>query len=141
MSLTDAKVRLIINQLADPGTAHAAAHVLAEEARRRGKLVSDLIAESLAPAQASAPPPPSFSDVEEDSDRIEVAIGKRINFNCFGLRAEILGETEKAWLTRTPAGGETWLPRSQVEHHGEDAVGRAIFIVPAWLWRRKGLAS
>ena len=44
-------------------------------------LVSDLIAESLAPAQASTPPTPSFSDVEADSDRIDVAIGKRINFS------------------------------------------------------------
>ena len=77
MSLTDAKVRLVINQLADPGTAHAAAHVLAEEAKRRKVLVADLVAESLAPTRASAPPPPKFSDV--DDDRIDVAIGKRIN--------------------------------------------------------------
>jgi hypothetical protein len=138
MSLTDAKLRAVVNLLGDPLQAHAAAHVLAEEAKRRSMLVSDLIAQSLAPAQASTPPTPSFSDVEADSDRIDVAIGKRINFAAYGLRAEILGETEKAWLRRTPAGGETWLPKSQVEHHGEDAAGRAIFIVPAWLWRKKG---
>jgi hypothetical protein len=136
MSLTAAKLRLVINQLADPGTAHAAAHVLSEEAKRRGKLVSDLIAESLAPAKASAPPPPKFSDV--DDDRIDVAIGKRINFNCFGLRTEVLAETEKAWCVRLPAGGETWLPKSQVENHGGDPQGRAIFVIPNWLARKKG---
>jgi hypothetical protein len=144
MSLTAAKLRLTINQLANPGTAHAAAHVLAEEAKRRGKLVADLVAESLAPTKTSAPPltapAPSFSDVvvDSDDDRIDVAIGKRINLNAYGLRAEVLGETEKAWLTRTPAGGETWLPRSQVEAHGEDAVGRTIFVLPSWLARKKG---
>ena len=39
---------------------------------------------------------------------------------------------------RTPAGGETWLPRSQIERHGEDPQGRAIFVIPVWLARRKG---
>ena len=136
MSLTAAKLRAVVNLLSDSLQAHAAAHVLAEEAKRRGVLVADLVAESLAPTQASAPPPPKFADV--DDDRLDIAIGKRINFNAYGLRAEILGETARAWRTRTPAGGESWLPKSQVEHHGEDAVGRAIFIVPAWLWRKKG---
>ncbi len=136
MSLTDAKLRSVINLLGDPLQAHAAAHVLSEEAKRRGCLIADLVAESLAPAQASEPPPPNFSDV--DDDRVDVAVGRRINFNVYGLRAEVLGETGKAWRTRAPGGGESWLPKSQVEHHGEDAVGRAIFIVPAWLWRKKG---
>jgi hypothetical protein len=136
VSITDAKLRAVINLLGDPLQAHAAAHVLAQEAKRRKMLVADLVAESLAPTQASAPPPLKFSDV--DDDRIDVAIGKRINFNAYGLRAEILGETGKAWLTRTPSGGETWLPRSQVEHHGADAVGRTIFVLPSWLARKKG---
>lgn len=136
MTFSDAKLRAVVNLLGDPLQAHAAAHVLAEEAKRRGKLVADLVAESLAPAQASAPPPPKFADVDED--RIDVAVGKRINLSAFGLRTEVLAETEKAWCVRTPAGGETWLPRSQVEHHGEDAVGRTIFIVPSWLARKKG---
>jgi hypothetical protein len=138
VSLTAAKLRAIVNLLGDPLQAHAAAHVLAEEAKRRGKLVSDLIEESLAAARGSAPPPPRFSDIEADSDRIDVAIGKKINLNVFGLRAEVLGETAKAWLARTPAGGETWLPRSQVKHHGEDPAGRTIFVLPSWLARKKG---
>ena len=37
MTLTDAKLRLIVNQLADAGTAHAAAHIISEEAKRQGK--------------------------------------------------------------------------------------------------------
>jgi SH3-like domain-containing protein len=137
VSLSAAKLRLIVNQLADPGTAHAAAHVLAVEAKERNVLVADLVAQALAPPQASSStPPPTFSDI--DSDRIDVAVGKRINFNVYGLRTEVLAETEKAWRMRTPAGGETWLPKSQVEHHGEDAVGRAILVLPMWLARKKG---
>lgn len=139
MTFSDARLRAVINLLSDPLQAHAAAHVLAEEAKRRRLLVADLVAESLVPTQAWAPPPPKFSDVVVDSDRIDVAIGKRINFNAYVLRAEVLGETAKAWLTRTPAGGETWLPRSQAERHGSDAVGRAIFVLPPWLARKKGL--
>jgi hypothetical protein len=137
MTFSDAKLRAVINLLSDPLQAHAAAHALAQEAKRRKMLVADLVAESLAPTQAASPPPPKFSDV--DDDRIDVAIGKRINFNAYGLRAEVLGGSEKAWLTRTPAGGETWLPRSQVELRGEDAVGRSIFILPTWLAKKKGL--
>jgi hypothetical protein len=81
VTFSDAKLRAIVNLLGDPLQAHAAAHALAEEARRRKMLPADLVAASLAPAQASAPPPPKFSDVEADSDRIDVAVGKRINFN------------------------------------------------------------
>ena len=47
----------------------------------------------------------SVGNGDVDDDRIDVAIGKRINFNAYGLRAEILGETAKAWRARTPAGG------------------------------------
>ena len=102
MSLTAAKVRAIANLLSDERQAHAAAHVLAEEAKRRGVLVADLITEALAPAQASAPPPPKFSDV--DANRIDVAIGNRINFHAYGLRTEILHETDRAWRVRMPTG-------------------------------------
>jgi hypothetical protein len=62
-----------------------------------------------------------------------------INPDVCSLRSEILAQTPKAWLTRVPSGGEVWLPKSQVEHHGEDAIGRAIPIVPLWLARKKGL--
>lgn len=136
MTFSDAKIMAVINLLGDPLQAHAAAHALAQEAKRRKMLVADLVAESLAQAQPSTAPAPKFSDV--DDDRIDVAIGKRINFDTYGLRAEILGETNRAWLARAPGGGEFWLPKSQCQHHGADAVGRAIFIVPAWLWKKKG---
>jgi plasmid stability protein len=136
MSLTDAKVRGLTNLLSDPLQAHAAAHLLSEEARARGLLVADLIAKAISPAQPSTAPAPKFSDVNDD--RIDVAIGKRTDFNAYGLRAEVLGETDRAWLARTPGGGESWLPKSQCQHHGADAVGRAIFIVPARLWKKKG---
>jgi hypothetical protein len=45
-----------------------------------------------------------------------------------------------AWLVRTPVGGKAWLPKSQVGRRGEDAVGRALLIVPGWLWRKNGFA-
>lgn len=137
MTFSDAKLRAVVNLLSDPLQAHAAAHALAQEAKRRKMLVADLVAESLAPTQAASPPPPKFSDV--DDDRIDVAIGKWINFNAYGLRTEVLGATAKAWRARMPTGGEAWLPRSQVQHHGEDAVGRSIFILPTWLAKKKGL--
>jgi hypothetical protein len=135
VTFSDAKLPSIINLLADERQAHVAAHALAEEAARRKMLVADLVM-SLAPSRTAGPHPPKFSDV--DDNRIDVAVGKKINFNTYGLRAEILGETARAWRTRTPRGGETWLPRSQVEHHGEDTVGRGIFILPVWLARREG---
>jgi len=139
MALTDAKLRLIVNQLADSGTAHAAAHILAAEAKERGLLVSELLA-GLGPptpaAPGATPAPPPEPDPE---DSIDVAIGKRIDSATYGLQAEVHHESEKAWLVTSPVGGpEVWLPKSQVEHHGEDAIGRAIFILPTWLARKKG---
>jgi hypothetical protein len=107
-------------------------------------LVSELIASvSGAPAAATettpSAPSPSFSDVEADSDRIEIAIGKRINFNVYGLRAEVHHETDRTWLVASPTGGpQVWLPKSRVEQHGADAAGRMIFTLPMWLARRKG---
>jgi hypothetical protein len=108
-------------------------------------LVSELIASVSGAAAAGtsampSTPSPTFSDVEADSDRIEIAIGKRINFNCYGLRAEVHHETDRAWLVTSPIGGpQIWLPKSQVEHHGEDAVGRSIFVIPMWLARKARL--
>jgi hypothetical protein len=43
----------------------------------------------------------------------------------------------RAPATPWPIESETWLPKSQVRHHGEDAAGRAIFVVPIWLARKK----
>ena len=89
-------------------------------------------------AIAPAARPPAFSDIDDEND-IEIAIGKRINAENYGLRSEILHETDKAFLVRTPGRKQAWLAKSQVEHHGEDAIGRAILIVPMWLARKAGL--
>jgi hypothetical protein len=132
MTLAAAKFRAVVSLLSDPLRAHAAAGVLATEAKARNVLVSDLIAGALAPPP---PPAPEFSDV---ADTIDTPIIRRINPEVCGLRAEILAQTPKAWLTRAPS-GEVWLPKSQVEHHGEDAIGRPILIVPLWLARKKNL--
>jgi hypothetical protein len=132
--LSSDKLRRIVNQLADSGTAHAAAHILAEEAQRRNILVSDLVAQALAPT-APAQAPPAFSDVG-------AAAGRRINSTIYGPQAAIRYETDKAWLVASPVGGpDVWLPKSQTEYHGDDLLGRAIFVLPNWLARRKGLLS
>jgi hypothetical protein len=143
MSLSYATLRSIVNMLADERSAHVAMAKLRDAARERRMLVSELIASvssgEAAPARSSAPPPPTFSDVEADSDRIEIALGKRINSNAYGLRAEVHHETDRAWLVASPTGGpQVWLPKSQVDQHGEDAAGRMIFTLPIWLARRKG---
>jgi hypothetical protein len=131
-ALSPCKLRAIINLLSDPMQAGAAAHILAQEAERRGVLVADLIAEALAPPAAETPAP-------DPSDSIDVAIGRRIDGDTYGLQAEVHYETDRAWLIASPTGGpEVWLPKSRVERHGEDPVGRAIFILPIWLARKKG---
>jgi hypothetical protein len=142
MALSDARLRSIVNQLADPGTAHVAAHILRREAAERRVLIDDLVAIALAPPAPATPTAraasaPAFSVV--DDDRLETSIGKRINSAAYGLRSEILAETDKAWLARTPNGAEAWLPKSQVELHGSDPSGRAILILPLWLARKRGL--
>jgi hypothetical protein len=149
MTLNSAKLRSIVNLLSDSLQAEAAAAILTREARARGVLVADLVAEALAPAPSHSPPPdhaptsssrpasaPAFSDVDDGDPKTTIA--SSINSDFFGLRGEILAETERAWLARAPGGGKTWLPKSQVRHHGGDAAGRAILILPMWLARKKG---
>jgi hypothetical protein len=70
MTLSSAKLRAVVNLLADPLQVHAAAHVLAEEAKARGVLVSDLIAGILAPT----PPPPSAPEFSDVADSIDTTI-------------------------------------------------------------------
>jgi hypothetical protein len=142
MALSDSKLRAVVNLLSDPLQAHVAAHILSREAKERGVLVADLVAQTLAPAPQAAP---AFSSVDSFTQDQE-SIGKQINSEAYGLRSNIINETEKAWLVRRPEKGRwdeeanIWLPKSQVEHRGEDSSGRAILIVPMWLARRKGLA-
>jgi hypothetical protein len=74
VTLSAAKLRLIVNQLADPGTGHAAAHILATEAKARGVLVSDLIASTLVPTApptppSSSPPEPRAASTDSISNR------------------------------------------------------------------------
>jgi hypothetical protein len=138
MTLTAARLRAMVNLLADQRQAHAVANLLAEAARARGMLISDLVAEALTSSSGASTSAPTFSEID-DADRT-TAIESPINANFFGLRTQILGETPKAWLARTPARGEVWLAKSQVEHHGEDAAGRAILIIPTWLARKTKLA-
>jgi hypothetical protein len=135
MSMTDVKLRKVVNLLADPLQAHAAANILAVEAKERGVLVSDLIATMLAPSSMATP---TFTNVKAESDNPFAGVGKRINRDHYGLCAFITHETDKAWLVQSPDGEDVWLPKSQCEHHGEDPDGRAILIVPAWLARKKG---
>ena len=131
MALTGDKLRKVVNMLSEPLQAHAAAHLLSVEAKERGVLVADLIADVLAPPpMATSAVAPTFSDV---------ATGRRVNRETYGLQSFIFRETTKAWLVETPDGADqVWLPKSECEHHGEDSVGRAILVVPMWLARKKG---
>lgn len=134
MTLTSAKLRSVVNMLSDPLSVGAAANILATEAKERGLLVADLVAEALAPPPAEAAP--SWGNVaDEDGPYV-----KRIDALHVGLVAEIVHETEKARLVATPNGSEVWLPKSQCEDHGEDSIGRTILILPKWLARRAGIA-
>jgi hypothetical protein len=126
--ITGAKLRAIVNLLADPLQAHAAANILAKEAAERKVLVADLIAEGLDLAEEPLAEPESLTKPE----------GKVLNDESYGLQSLITAATEKAWLVDSPNGGETWLPRSQCQSHGLDAYGRTILIVPMWLARKKG---
>jgi hypothetical protein len=139
MTLSASKLRAIINLLADPLQAGAAANILANEASERGVLVADLIADTAPPV--SAPPTaaepdtaPAWREVEEDG-----AYTRRIDAQRIGLVADVVSETPKAWRVELPNGELAWLAKSQCEHHGEDPKGRAILIVPRWLDFQIGL--
>jgi hypothetical protein len=122
--------------LADEQSGLAAMAKRREAAAERRMPVFDLtasVAASEAPSSAPPSPAPSAS--------IDVAIGQQMTTTPYGLRSEIRYETERAWLMTSPVGGETWLPKSQCEHHSEDPVSRAIFIIPNWLARKKGLSD
>ncbi len=134
MTLTPQKLRAVVNLLADPLQAAAAANILATEAAQRKLLVADLVAEAMSPAPA-APSWRNVATVDEGGPYV-----RRIDADHVGLVSEIKYSTEKAWLVETPNGGETWLPKSQCQEHGEDALGRAILVVPKWLARRAGIA-
>jgi hypothetical protein len=130
MPLSATKLRAVVNLLADPLQAHAAANILATEARKRGVVVADLIASS-AIAPPPSPPPPSQP------------IGsyvRLIDSEHVGIVSELIHETPKAWLVGKPGDGEPiWLPKSQCQCHGEDHRGRVIIIVPTWLAARNGI--
>jgi hypothetical protein len=144
VTFSPAKLRAIVNLLADPLQASAAAHALTQEANRRRVLVADLVAEATVPAPSSPPitpdPAPSTAPTWQDTSPIDgPTIVRRINADYVGLIARILHETEKAWLITTPAGKEAWLPKRPCQYHGDNGGGRAILIVPTWLAGRKGL--
>jgi hypothetical protein len=148
--ITDDKLRKVVNLLADPLQAHAAAHILAEAAKERGVLVSDLMGALAAPSMTTPHNQsygPTAYDVDDDDPfdddygvhdvGLPRSTGRRINEDSYGLQAFIKHETNKAWLVQTPGGDDIWLPKSQCQHHGNDAEGRAILILPMWLVRKK----
>jgi hypothetical protein len=133
MPRTNQQLRKIVNMLSDEQQAPVALNMLRAEAEERRVLVCDLLA-SLAPAAPSVLEPEP-----EPTDSLDIAIGQRIDHRSYGLRSEIKRETEKAYLVRSPVSGpDVWLPKSQCEYHGEDAVGRAILVLSTWIARQKG---
>jgi hypothetical protein len=145
VTFSPARLRAIVNLLADPLQASAAAHALTQEANRRRVLVADLVAEATAPAAPYTPPiipdpAPSTAPTWQDTEPLDAASTvQRINADHVGLVAKVIHETEKAWLITTPAGKEAWLAKSPCQYHGDDGRGRAILIVPNWLAGKIGL--
>jgi hypothetical protein len=138
MPRTSEQLRKILNMLSDERQAPVALNMLRAEAEERRVLVADLMA-SLAmpvPAPAASAPAPE----PEPTDSIDVAVGQRVTKPPgYGLRSELIRETDKAWCVRSPVGGpNVWIPKSQAEYRGEDSVGRAIFILTLWIAREKG---
>jgi hypothetical protein len=50
--------------------------------------------------------------------------------------AELLTETDRAWLLKMADGIEEWFPKSYCNIDKDDY----IIDVPDWLWRKKGLS-
>jgi hypothetical protein len=139
VTLSAQKLRGIVNLLADPLQAGAAANILAQEASRRGVLVADLIAQTAAPEASAQTRSRKRQDVEPVDDGgpyIKLLAGDMV-----GLVTEVVHETPRAWLVDLPSGAEAWLAKSQCSHHGEDQSGRAILILPHWLARKIGATS
>ena len=115
MTLSATKLRAIVNLLSDPGSAANAASILAKEARERGLLVSNLVAQTIAPASSTSSPPPSapprWQDVGDEDDG---PYTKRIDADHIGLVGVLVAETPKAWCVETTNGADAWLPKSQV---------------------------
>ncbi len=143
MTLSAHQLRSVINMLSDPGSAANAAGILAREAKERGVLVADLVAQTApSPSPAAPAPKPRWQDVDDEADDDgDSPIARRIDYNHYGLIAFIVAETIKAWCVETPGGRQAWLAKSIVEHHGEDPHGRAIFTLPSWLATKIEIAS
>jgi hypothetical protein len=136
MPKTNDQLRKIVNMLSDERQAPAALNILRAEAEDRRVLVSDLMTALTEPVSIPVPAAPYEPQLP---DSIDIAIGKKIDHARYGLQTEIRRQTERAWLVRSPVGGpDVWLPKSQVEHRGEDCVGRAILILTIWIAREKG---
>jgi hypothetical protein len=114
---------------------------LREAAAERRMPVFDLIASAAASEAPSSVPASPALPLLTHPIRSTSRLASRFTTTPDGLRSEIRYETERAWLMTSPVGGETWLPKSQCEHHCEDPVSRAIFIIPNWLARKKGLSD
>jgi hypothetical protein len=150
MTFSTQKLVAIVNLLSDPGSAANAASILAREAKERGLLVADLIAQATsgsltAPRQPDAQPAarqtePGFADIG-DGPNDDGPYVRRIDSESVGLVSEIIAETTKAWRVELPGGTAIWLAKSVVDHHGEDPQGRSIFTVPCWLARKGGISA
>ena len=137
MPRTNEQLRKIVNMLADDRQAPVALDMLRTEAKERRVLVSDLLVSLTAPA---VPVPQAQPQPPTPAESIRDVVGQILtNPPRYGLKTQILGETDKAWKVRSPIGSlPEWIPKSQAEHRGEDSVGRAIFILTLWIAREKG---
>jgi hypothetical protein len=129
MTLSTQKLVGVINLLSDPLLAANAAGILAREARERGLLVADLIAQTTAAAPAYSPPPPpstapSFRDVESVDDGGPYV--KRIDHDHIGLVCWIIAEGPKAWCSQKPDGEEACEDDAVQDRNAQNAVAAPV---------------
>jgi hypothetical protein len=87
MTLSATKLCAVVNLLADPLQAHAAANILATEAKARGVVVADLIA-----SLAIAPPPPPSQPIG--------SYVRLIDSEHVGIVSKLIHETPKGMAGR-----------------------------------------
>ena len=72
-----------------------------------------------------------MGDMAELYDELDDRNGRDDNEISFHY-TDILAETEKALLIRTPDGQNWWLPKSQIE-----VVDEELLLMPEWLYLKK----
>jgi hypothetical protein len=148
------RLRAIINMLADEKSAHAAAHILRNEAAKSKLLVSDFILECLA-AEDLALIRAKLKEMEQERQRQERERQERErreqardpwtdvddeHFNPRGGRyylVDIIYETDRAYLIAVDP--DIWIPKSQSKLFQQVSATKHRLWVKDWIAREKNI--